>query len=105
MLFRSNEVLKPLSDALQNVLSSESQHSLLESNFRLDQLLREVAPIDGELQTVYSYYEGSLTTPGCNEVVEWINFLTPLKISQNQLEMFRSLFICLLSIIFDCIKP
>ena len=86
-----NEALKPLSDTLVNILSSGSEHSLMGSGFRIDHLIREVAPVEGPLRTVYSYYQGSLTTPGCNEVVEWILFLTPLKISLKQLELFRAL--------------
>merc|ERR1711910_300109 len=51
-----------------------------------------LAPIDGATRSSrYSTYEGSLTTPTCNEVVEWINFLTPLKISRAQLQQFRML--------------
>ena len=83
-------------------------------------LLEPAAPIDGAARTSpYSTYEGSLTTPTCNEgesrspsyqvlfrslvinvellkiipflVVEWINFLQPLKISRAQLAAFRML--------------
>ena len=55
-------------------------------------LLQPAAPIDGATRTSpYSTYEGSLTTPTCNEVVEWINFLQPLTISRAQLEAFRML--------------
>jgi carbonic anhydrase len=50
-----------------------------------------VAPIgDGETSN-YSSYSGSLTTPGCMEVVNWINFITPITISSNQLAQFRAL--------------
>ena len=89
--------------------------SQLKMLFQLVDLLEPVAPIDGmSRSSVYSTYEGSLTTPGCNEVkhieksnlqlfsffshlkycwqvVEWINFLTPLKISRAQLAQFRLL--------------
>eukprot|EP00088_Acartia_fossae_P022196 TRINITY_DN23456_c0_g1_i1.p1 TRINITY_DN23456_c0_g1~~TRINITY_DN23456_c0_g1_i1.p1 ORF type:complete len:124 (-),score=25.49 TRINITY_DN23456_c0_g1_i1:77-448(-) len=58
--------------------------------FRLDKLIEDVAPIHGPT-TPYSTYMGSLTTPTCNEAVHWINFLTPLKISSRQLEVFRTL--------------
>ena len=54
--------------------------------------MKPVAPIDGTARTSkYSTYEGSLTTPPCAESVEWINFLTPLKISRAQLGQFRLL--------------
>ena len=43
-----------------------SQQKML---FQLVDLLEPVAPIDGmSRSSVYSTYEGSLTTPGCNEV-------------------------------------
>lgn len=36
-------------------------------------------------------YDGSLTTPNCNEVVTWTIFLETVKITQKQLELFRAL--------------
>jgi carbonic anhydrase len=39
----------------------------------------------------YYTYSGSFTTPGCNEVVTWVNFKKPIEISKEQLEMYRSL--------------
>ena len=41
--------------------------------------------------TTFSTYPGSLTTPGCMQVVNWINFIKPLKISSAQLAKFRKL--------------
>ena len=32
----------------------------------------------------YFYYEGSLTTPTCDEVVQWIVYEEPIEISQEQ---------------------
>ena len=41
---------------------------------------------------VYYRYNGSLTTPTCNEVVLWTIFERPMKISQNLAESFRDSF-------------
>jgi len=85
-----NAALKPLTDAIQNIVTSGASLPFTTSGFRLDQLIDGVAPISGAA-TAYSRYEGSLTTPTCNEAVKWINFLTPLKISSMQLAMFRTM--------------
>jgi len=52
--------------------------------FTMAQLLPE------DLNTFYRY-NGSLTTPGCNEVVQWTVLKQPLQISRDQLEAFRQL--------------
>jgi carbonic anhydrase len=36
-------------------------------------------------------YEGSLTTPDCNEVVSWIVLKDRATISENQIKLFREL--------------
>ena len=70
----------------------DSTESLLKTNFSICDLIRDVAPIPPEMKsTNFSTYSGSLTTPGCDEVVHWINFLTPLTISRYQLSVFRYL--------------
>jgi len=88
----TNTALAPLTNALSNITVSDSQVSFAAVGFSLVDLLKPVAPIDGATRTSrYSTYEGSLTTPPCAESVEWINFLTPLKISRAQLQAFRVL--------------
>lgn len=39
----------------------------------------------------FMFYEGSLTTPGCNQAVLWIVFDETVSISEEQIEMFRDL--------------
>ena len=68
---------------------ANSKEPMIDSAFKLSDLIRGVAPVLGDSATRYSTYPGSLTTPGCAEVVHWINFLTPLNISSSQLEAFR----------------
>lgn len=36
-------------------------------------------------------YDGSLTTPGCNEVVTWLVSIHPIGISSKDLKLLRSL--------------
>ena len=64
---------------------NEADSYLELSTFRLDQL---IAPaIDDGM--IYATYPGGLTTPPCNEVVTWINFMQTLTISAAQLQAFR----------------
>jgi len=44
----------------------------------------------GNLSKFYRY-EGSLTTPSCNEIVQWTVLKTPVSVSQDQLNILRSL--------------
>jgi len=88
----TNTALAPLTNALQQIVTSGTNIDFSTVNFSLVDLLKPVAPIDGAARSSkYSTYEGSLTTPGCYEVVEWNNFLTPLKVSRAQLQQFRML--------------
>jgi len=87
-----NTALAPLTNALSQIENAEDSISFADVGFSLVDLLKPVAPIDGTTRSSkYSTYEGSLTTPPCAESVEWINFLTPLKISRAQLQAFRNI--------------
>ncbi|KAG8523886.1 Receptor-type tyrosine-protein phosphatase gamma [Galemys pyrenaicus] len=52
-------------------------------------ILRDLLP--ASLGSYYRY-TGSLTTPPCSEIVEWIVFRKPVPISYHQLEAFYSIF-------------
>ncbi len=41
---------------------------------------------------VYTY-QGSLTTPGCNEIVSWFVFDKPIEMSQEQIDAYRHLYV------------
>lgn len=41
----------------------------------------------------YYTYSGSLTTPPCSEIVSWIVMETPVKLSQEQLDVFTTLLV------------
>ena len=84
---QDNPNLTPLTDALEDVVNSDAEVAFEDSGFRIDELIADV--IDSADMSDYSHYEGSLTTPTCNEVVEWINFLRPISVSNTQLEQFR----------------
>jgi len=47
--------------------------------------------IHGKDLSSFYRYEGSLTTPTCNQIVQWTVVKQPLMISKEQLEMFRQL--------------
>merc|ERR1711936_527023 len=82
----NNTAIEPLVAALKNIIKSDEKYDMSGSPFKIPDL------IDGVARTsTYSNYNGSLTAPGCMEVVNWINFIDPLTISSEQLQMFREL--------------
>jgi len=87
-----NPAIAPFVDALDKITDNQAKIKFDESNFNLEELIKPSAPVtNGALIYRYSNYDGSLTTPPCNEVVHWLNFLNPLKISATQLAKFRTL--------------
>jgi len=56
------------------------------SDMKLNQFLPSTGAGDQ-----YTYYQGSLTTPTCNEIVLWTVFTNKILISESQLAKFRTL--------------
>merc|ERR1712226_474285 len=79
-----NEVLTPLIESLANIENFDDKFDMTDSPLQVEDLLPSP---DGE----YANYDGSLTTPTCNEAVRWILFKEPIPISASQMEAFRAL--------------
>lgn len=77
-----NPNLQPIVNGLLDVVSPHETAPI--SPVVLDSLLPD------NVDHFFSY-SGSLTTPGCNEVVEWIIFNDRIPISSSQLRQFREL--------------
>lgn len=77
-----NQNYNTIVDAMKNI-SFQGQEMPLASTFRLDSLL----PSKSKLSK-YFRYQGSLTTPGCGEVVIWSVFQDSIEISEAQYHEF-----------------
>uniref|UniRef100_A0A3P8UHH9 protein-tyrosine-phosphatase n=1 Tax=Cynoglossus semilaevis TaxID=244447 RepID=A0A3P8UHH9_CYNSE len=80
---KDNPALDPIIQGLKGVVHHEK-----ETNLR-SFILRDLLP--SSLDSYYRY-TGSLTTPPCSKVVEWIVFSRPVYLSHTQLEAFYSIF-------------
>ncbi|XP_062829854.1 receptor-type tyrosine-protein phosphatase gamma isoform X3 [Anolis carolinensis] len=80
---RDNPALEPIIHGLKGVVHHEKE------TFLDPFVLRDILP--ASLGSYYRY-AGSLTTPPCSEIVEWIVFRMPVPISYRQLEAFYSIF-------------
>ncbi|NP_001384360.1 receptor-type tyrosine-protein phosphatase gamma precursor [Gallus gallus] len=80
---RDNSALDPIIRGLKGVVHHEKE------TFLDPFVLRDLLPTS--LGSYYRY-TGSLTTPPCSEIVEWIVFRKPVPISYHQLEAFYSIF-------------
>ncbi|KAM9408479.1 receptor-type tyrosine-protein phosphatase gamma [Pholidichthys leucotaenia] len=80
---KDNPAVEPIIQGLKGVVHHEKETNL--KSF----ILRDLLP-----SSVDSYYRytGSLTTPPCSKVVEWIIFSRPVYLSHSQLEAFYSIF-------------
>uniref|UniRef100_A0A4W5QE16 protein-tyrosine-phosphatase n=1 Tax=Hucho hucho TaxID=62062 RepID=A0A4W5QE16_9TELE len=80
---RDNPAVEPIIQGLKRVVHHEKETFL--SPF----ILRDLLP---SLLGSYYRYTGSLTSPPCSKVVEWIVFSRPVLLSHSQLEAFYSIF-------------
>ncbi|KAG7264585.1 hypothetical protein CRUP_013861, partial [Coryphaenoides rupestris] len=78
-----NPAVEPIIQGLKGVVHHEK-----ETNLR-SFILRDLLP--SSLDSYYRY-TGSLTSPPCSKVVEWILFSRPVYLSHIQLEAFYSIF-------------
>jgi len=86
-----NAALTPLVEKLGEIKEADKKYNMSGSPFLITDMISGVAPLKQGDTYKYTSYSGSLTTPGCMEIVNWINFLEPLKISSKQLAEFRNL--------------
>ncbi|XP_021332937.1 receptor-type tyrosine-protein phosphatase gamma [Danio rerio] len=80
---KDNIAAEPIIAGLKRVVHHEKETNL--GSF----ILRDLLP--SSLGSYYRY-TGSLTTPPCSKVVEWIIFSRPVYLSYHQLEAFYSIF-------------
>ncbi|XP_069592727.1 receptor-type tyrosine-protein phosphatase gamma isoform X2 [Ranitomeya imitator] len=80
---KNNPALDPIIHGLKGVVHHEKE------TFLDPFILRDLLP--ATLGSFYRY-TGSLTTPPCSEIVEWVVFSRPVPISYQQLEAFYSIF-------------
>jgi len=85
MFVVGDEAFAPLQPIVDAALAIHVDQEAVEAaDVELKKFLKEVGPS-------YYNYEGSLTTPTCNEVVTWYVMEGAIAISQAQLDAFRGL--------------
>ncbi|XP_076792225.1 carbonic anhydrase 4 isoform X2 [Arvicanthis niloticus] len=83
---KMNEGFQPLIEALPSISKPNSNTALKESR------LQDMLPSNEKLY-YYFRYQGSLTTPNCDETVIWTVFKEPIKIHKDQfLEFSKNLY-------------
>uniref|UniRef100_A0AAJ7SPX1 Carbonic anhydrase n=1 Tax=Petromyzon marinus TaxID=7757 RepID=A0AAJ7SPX1_PETMA len=82
----TNNNYNTIINALPSV-ANQGQKLNFSSTFNLDNLLPSYVNM-----SKYYRYSGSLTTPGCGEVVTWTVFEEPIIMDENQIKKFSSVF-------------
>jgi len=75
--------LDPIIDAAKDL--HKDSDAKIDATVVLQKFLNEVGP-------GYYTYDGSLTTPTCNQVVTWVVMEKAIEISQNQIDAFKDLY-------------
>ncbi len=77
--------LKQAFSDLRAVMTDDSETTQVDGDLPFDLMKDVFGPIDA---SQYYTYQGSLTTPGCNEGITWFNMANPLYLSPAQLLEF-----------------
>ncbi|XP_076240391.1 carbonic anhydrase 2 [Calliopsis andreniformis] len=83
---KPNPVFETIVPLIPDITEVGSNVTINDSNV----LNKLIAPDIASAQSYYTY-KGSLTTPPCYEIVQWIDFIQPQPISHEQLAVFRSI--------------
>merc|ERR1711928_269024 len=89
-----NKAFRPVSLALENVVKASTDVDL-----KTTVSLKELLPAH---RSKFYRYSGSLTTPGCQEIVTWTVFESPIQISHRQLVSVHG---CCLKLSFHFVSP
>ena len=81
---------KAIADAAQEIVNCKDSSFVVDSiDFNLNQISQRINPtFKGNFN--YWYYEGSLTTPDCNEIVTWIVAENALFVTETQVLSFHT---------------
>jgi len=85
---KSSEEFEPINsvmseiETLKSMKINEKMHGV---KMNLGEFLKQV------LEGGFFSYSGSLTTPGCNECVNWLVFKKPIKIAKDQIKSMRKI--------------
>ena len=71
-----NDAFDPITDALEDIIKEGSETTLKDTLS-----LKKLLPVS---TSKFYRYSGSLTTPGCNEIVVWTVFDEPISMSEKQ---------------------
>nr|XP_031829423.1 carbonic anhydrase 13-like [Nomia melanderi] len=83
---KPNPTFEPIMPQIPEIKAVGSNSTISDVNI----LNKLIAPNTIPSQDYYTY-KGSLTTPPCLEIVQWIDFIHPQIISHEQLAVFRSI--------------